>query len=263
MLARLDGATRVSVIIGTPIGQVRSPEGITRVFQQRGRNALLVPMEVAGTDVASLVAALGRVPNLDGVVVTVPHKQAAFACCAEASARARFLGAVNVMRRREDGSFMGDHLDGESLLAALRAKGIDPAGRRALLVGAGGAGSAIGLALVEARVRALVVADIDGSRRDDLVAKLTARFGPCAAAGEADAEGSDLVVNASPAGMRPGDAPPIDATKLAPDMVVADAVTPPGLSGLIAAARIAGAATVTGQEMFDAGAELLADYLQG
>jgi shikimate dehydrogenase len=92
MLARLDGQTRISVIIGSPIAQVRSPEGITRVFQARGRNALLVPIEVAAADVAPLVDALGRVVNLDGIVVTVPHKQAAFACCAEASERARFLG---------------------------------------------------------------------------------------------------------------------------------------------------------------------------
>jgi shikimate dehydrogenase len=167
------------------------------------------------------------------------------------------------MRRRTGASFADDHLDGESLLCALRAKGCDPAGRRALLIGAGGAGSAIGLALIEAGVAELKIADIDAWRSSDLAMRLAARLGARASAGDADAQGFDIVVNASPAGMRPGDAPPLDVTKLAPDMVLADAVTPPGVSALIAAARAAGAATVTGQEMFDAGAGLLADYLQG
>jgi shikimate dehydrogenase len=263
MLSQLDGRTRISVIIGTPIAQVRSPEGITRVFQERGINALLVPMEIAAADVAPLVAALGHVPNLDGIVVTVPHKQAALVCCTATSERARFLGAVNVMRRLADGGFEGDHLDGESLLAALRAKGIDPAGRRALLIGAGGAGSAIGLALVEAGVMQLTIADIDAGRSSDLASRLGQRVGARVSAGDADARGFDVVVNASPAGMRPGDAPPLDVTRLAPDMVVADAVTPPGVSALIAAAQAAGAATVSGQAMFDAGAGLLADHLLG
>jgi shikimate dehydrogenase len=263
MLSQLDGRTRISVIIGTPIAQVRSPEGITRVFQKRGINALLVPMEVAAADVAGVVAALGRIPNLDGIVVTVPHKQAALACCKATSERVRFLGAVNVMRRRADGGFAGDHLDGESLLAALRAKGIDPAGRRALLIGAGGAGSAIGLALVEAGVMQLTIADIDASRRDQLATRLAARYGAGVTAGKADAQGFDLIVNASPAGMRPGDRPPLDAARIGPDIVVADVVTPPGVSALIAAAQAAGAVTVSGQQMFDAGAGLLADHLLG
>ncbi len=263
MLSHLDGTTRFSVIIGTPIAQVRSPGGITRVFQARGLNALVVPMEVAPADVGGLVGALAKVPNLDGIVVTVPHKPAAFACCADMSERARFLGAVNVMRRRLAGDFAGDHVDGESLLAALRSSGFDPAGSRALLLGAGGAGSAIGLALLEAETRFLAIVDTDMTRRDQLVARLSARFPGRCATGAPEPRGFDLVVNATPAGMRPGDAPPLDVSLLSSGMTVADAVTPPGISALIAGARSAGCKTVTGQEMFDAGVGLLADFLLG
>lgn len=261
MLARLDGETRLSVIIGTPIAQVRSPEGITRELQARGLNALLVPMEIAPRDVAALISALGRVPNLDGIVVTVPHKQAAFACCDETSERAGFLGAVNVMRRRPDGTFAGDHLDGESLSAALRSKGFDPSGRRVLLLGAGGAGSAIGLALLEAGAGILTICDTNAARREALAARLAVRFPARAQTGDADARGFDLVVNATPQGMRAGDAAPVDITQITSAMAVADAVTPPGVSALIAAARAAGCNTVAGPEMFDAGAALLADFL--
>ncbi len=263
MISRLDGTTRFSVIIGSPIAQVRSPEGITRVFQARGLNALVIPMEVASDDVGGLVGALAKVPNLDGIVVTVPHKPAAFGCCAETTERARFLRAVNVMRRRPTGDFAGDHVDGESLLAALRSTGVDPAGSHALLVGAGGAGSAIGLALLEAGTRSLAIADTDLARRDDLVARLSARFSGRCAGGTPDPHGFDLIVNATPAGMRQGDAPPLDISRLAGGITVADAVTPPGISALIAGARSAGCKTVTGQEMFDAGVGLLADFLLG
>jgi shikimate dehydrogenase len=194
MLARLDGRTRVSVIIGTPIAQVRSPEGITREMQARGLNAVLVALDVQASDVAGLIAALGCIANIDGITVTVPHKQAAFNCCREASDRARFLGAVNVMRRLPAGGFVGDHVDGESMLKALAAARFEVRGCFALLVGAGGAGSAIALALMEAGAARLQIADADEARRDGLVGRLASRFGPGVSAGVADPRGFDLVV---------------------------------------------------------------------
>ena len=92
-----------------------------------------------------------RLKNLDGIVVTIPHKFACYQACASATERAHFLRTVNLMRRRADGSWHGDMVDGLGFVGAARAKGIDPRGMRALLVGAGGAGSAIALALGRGR----------------------------------------------------------------------------------------------------------------
>lgn len=261
MLTRIDGATRVSVIIGTPIRQVRSPEGITRCFQSRGIDAVLVPFEVAPSHVADLIAALAHVASLDGIVVTVPHKQAAFLACRHTTARAKTLQAVNVMRRLPEGGFVGDHLDGESLMTAFATKSVSAAGRSALLIGAGGAGSAIALSLLDAGVTRLVVHDLDHARSMDLVGRLAVVHPGRIAAGAPASADFDLIVNASPVGMRAGDSAPIDTSRLAPATIVADCVTPPGLSALVAAARAKGLVTVTGQEVFDAGADLLADYL--
>ena len=263
MLARLDGSTRVSVIIGTPIAQVRSPEGITREMQARGHNGLLVPLEVQPADLAGLVEALGKAANLDGITVTVPHKQAAFRCCREVSERARFLRAVNVMRRRPDGTFAGDHVDGESLLLAMRGARFEVRGASALLIGAGGAGSAIALALLEAGAKRLVIAETDHARRDDLAQRLAARFAGAVDTGTAVATGFDLVVNATPIGMRAGDPAPLDTGLLEARMTVADVVTPPGDSALIVAAREHCCTTVTGREMFDAGVGLLTEFMLG
>lgn len=266
MLAKLDGSTRISVIIGTPIVQVRSPEGITRELQRRGLNALLVPLELAAKDVPALVDALALSPSIDGIIVTVPHKEIAATCCQALTPRAQFLGAVNVMRRTPTGGFLGDHVDGESLRLALADAGVELAGARALLIGCGGAGAAIGLAVLEAGVAALALADTQGQRSEALRSKLARRFPDREIATASDAstaKRAHIVINASPVGMRPDDPSPIDVSWLRPDMAVADATTPPGDSALIIAARRLGCRTVDGRTMFSAGIGLLTDALVG
>src|SRR5262249_58589448 len=84
-------------------------------------------------------------------VITSPHKFAALRHCDEASDRARFLGAANVLRRIAADRWHGDMTDGAAMVAALRRAGCEPGGRRALVIGAGGAGSAVALAPIEAR----------------------------------------------------------------------------------------------------------------
>ena len=164
-------------------------------------------------------------------MVTVPHKFAASRHCETLSERARQLAAVNVMRRETDGRWSGDMTDGIALVAALRAQGFEPKGRRALVVGAGGAGSAVALALVEAGA-SVAVSEIDPGRRDDL----RQRLAPSVAVGSGDPSGFDLVVNASPMGMAPDDPLPVDAARLAPGAFVADLVTKPAVTPLLDAA---------------------------
>ncbi len=170
----LTGATRLNVIIGDPIAQVKSPAGVTHSFHQRGKDAILVPVQVAPDDLSMFLDVATRLKNLDGIIVTVPHKFGCYKHCATASERSAFLGAVNVMRRAPQGGWHGDIVDGLGFVGAARAHGRDPKGRRALLVGAGGAGSAIALALVEAGVSELALHDEDPKRRDALIGRLNA-----------------------------------------------------------------------------------------
>src|SRR3984957_3598859 len=164
MLPELTGATRVHLIVGDPIAQTKSPAGLTRIFAERGIDAVCIPMHVAAANFAAFMAAAKRVRNIDGIVVTVAHKFAPLRHCERASDRARVLAAVNAMRRERDGDWHGDMTDGVALVAALRASGSDPRGRRELAVGAGGAGSAVGLARADAGAR-VAVHDIDAARR--------------------------------------------------------------------------------------------------
>jgi shikimate dehydrogenase len=261
MLSQLNGATRLYLIVGDPVAQTKSPAGLTREFAARKANAVCIPVHVAAADFDAVMAAVKRVRNIDGIVVTIPHKFAALAHCDEATDRARVLGAVNVLCRLADGRWRGDQTDGTAMVAALRQAGCEPAGRQALLVGAGGAGSAVALALIEAGVVALGIADTDAQHRDDLVRRLAERAGMAVRAASADPSGFSLVVNATPAGMRPGDPLPVDAARLDGGAVVADLITEPAMTPLLEAAHRRGCTVVTGTDMFAAQAGIMADLL--
>jgi shikimate dehydrogenase len=262
MFEKLDGSTRLFVVLGDPIAQVKSPSGMTHAFQKRGVNAVVVPMHVTPSDFDAFVRGVGRALNLDGIIVTVPHKFAAFRHCVEATARARILGAVNVLRREAGGNWYGDMLDGIGFVGGIRSVGFDPAGKRALLVGAGGAGSAIALALVDEGVSELAIHDESAERRDGLIGRLRDRRPEVVVrVGSADPTGFELVVNATPAGMKPGDELPVLANKLHASTFVGDVITAPVVTPLIEQARHLGCATQIGLEMFNAEATLMLDFL--
>jgi len=260
-LSKYSGATRVVYVVGDPIVQVKSPYGVTKLLRQRGADAIVAPAHIAPADLAAWVAATQTMRNCDGIIVTVPHKFAALALCQQATPQARSIGAVNVMRREAEGGWYGDMCDGAGYVAGLRSAGCDPRGLRALLVGAGGAGSAIAHALVDAGVASLALHDTDGGRREDLARKLRAYCGVAPMIGSDSPEGYDLVINATPMGMRPGDPMPIRLEYLAPSTFVGDVVTMPAVPPLIERARIRGCRTMTGTTMFEAVRDRMVDFL--
>ncbi len=246
----LSGKTRVYYIVGDPIEQVKSPGGMTAGFGTLGMDAVVLPAHVSREAFATFFAGVKATQNVDGVIATVPHKFSIAEQCDDLTPRARLLGAVNVARRRADGTWFGDQVDGLGFVQALRKTGLDPHGVRVLVVGAGGAGSAIAEALLAAGVGSLAICDQDGDRRKHLVDRLsTLKLGAVSAA-SADPAGMDVVVNATPMGMRAEDPCPVRIASLTAHMVVGDAITVPEISPLIAAARAAGCRTVTGPEMF-------------
>lgn len=257
----LSGATRLYIIVGDPIAQVKSPAGMTAAFNARGHDGILVPVQVGSADLGDLLAVARRLKNLGGVVVTVPHKFACFSHCAAASERATFIGSVNIMRQCAEGGWYGDIVDGLGFVGAAVNAGFAPVGKRALLVGAGGAGSAIALALIDAGVAELAIHDADVARRDALIARLNALDRGKAMVGSTDPAGFDLVGNATPMGMKEGDPLPLDAAKLAPSTHVGCVITQPAVSPLIAAARAAGCPTSTGIEMYLALQEKMVNFL--
>jgi shikimate dehydrogenase len=124
-------------------------------------------------------------------------------------------------------------VDGIGFVGAVRAQGFDLKGKRALQIGAGGAGSAIALALVDAGVRELAIHDEDAARRDSLVARLNALGNAKVVIGSPDPSGFDLVANATPAGMKDADPLPVDVSKLSPSTFVGCVITVPAVSPIV------------------------------
>src|SRR5262249_41804054 len=151
----VNGATRLYGIIGDPIAQVRSPAVFTEKFRALGVNAVLVPLQAQPAAFGDCMRGLKALANLDGMLVTIPFKNSVMAYVDTVLPAARRIGAVNALRRERDGSWSGDMFDGTGFLGGLRASGVDPKGRSIMLIGAGGAGSAIADALAEAGAAAI------------------------------------------------------------------------------------------------------------
>lgn len=257
----LSGRTRLYGVVGDPIAQVKSPGVLTRMLGERGVDAVLLPLQVTVEDFDAFMDGIKRLRNLDGLVFTIPHKFAGYRHAEEVSDRARFLQSINVLGRDcTTGRWRGDMFDGAGLVGALAAAGWDARGKRALLIGAGGAGSAVALALVEAGVEALAIHDVDAARGDRLVAALAGRGDAVVTTGSTDPTGFDLAVNITPAGMRPDDPLPFEVDRMAPGTAVADAVTAPPVTQLIRAAQERGCLTVGGAAMHTAQTDMILDF---
>ena len=120
------GATRVIFIVGDPIAQVKSPYGVTEAMRAHGAEVIVVPAHVKPADIDAFFALTERMPNVDGIIVTVPHKFDAARLSPHVTARARSIGAANVVRRAADGTWEADMCDGEGYVAGLRQAGCEP-----------------------------------------------------------------------------------------------------------------------------------------
>ena len=263
MSVTLNGETRLFPIIGDPIKYARSPERMTAYFAARGFNGLCIPCEVPDGTLPDVMRAMAAIRNVDGLLVTMPHKFKVPAYCATTSDRTKLLGAVSVVRRNADGHWHGDMLDGLAFLKAQVDQGARPKGARILLVGAGAAGSAIAIALLEAGARELIIHDSDESRTQKLLQVVAGVAQGRAKSGPADPTGCDMVCNATSAGMAAGDALPVAAEVLKYDMFVGDVIAGHGLTPFLRAAQSAGCKTANGDQMVEAGQTMMLDFMLG
>jgi shikimate dehydrogenase len=248
--ARITGTTRLYAVLGDPITQVQAPTLVNDLFRRLGRDAVLVPVHARPGDLTTVLAGLRAMENLDGLLVTVPHKAAACAFADRVSATVAVTGSTNAVRREPDGSWYADNFDGAGFVTGLRQAGHDLGGRQAVLVGAGGAGSAIAAALLDAGVAGLAVCDPDTVRLHALLDRLTARWpGRVAGTDRPDLAGVQLAINATPLGLRPDDPLPFDPAGLPAGAVVADIIMQPRETRLLCAAASRGLSVHQGQHM--------------
>jgi shikimate dehydrogenase len=258
----LSGDTNIIPIVGHPIAQVKSPAGLSRLFSERGVNSLVIPADVSPDHLQTFLAAVSITRNVPGLIATVPHKRALAKFCDRLTDRARYAGSANVMFRSETG-WVGDNTDGLGHCHGIIAAGGTIRNKHVLLIGAGGAGSAMAYEFLNMGCLSLAIHDIEAVRRDHLIARLDQKFPGRVHVGSTDAGGFDLVSNATPLGMSGQDDFPVNPDTLSTGQFVAEVVTKPVMTPLLKCALELGCDIMTGDQMFEAQSDILIQVLGG
>lgn len=244
-------------LIGWPVEHSLSPTMQNAAFAALSMDWEYVLLPVPPEEVERVVRGLAA-RSFRGANVTVPYKEAVIPYLPSLTEAARAIGAVNTLIVREDGRLVGENTDWTGFLAALRESGFDPEGRRALLLGAGGAARAVAYALVRSGVRVIVL-----NRRPERAEELVRTLGSGVPKGSMqagllepgtllrEARHADLLVNATSVGMwpRPDESPWPDGLPIPSHLTVLDLVYRPLETKLLRQAREAGARTVNGLGM--------------
>ena len=249
----IDGQTAVYLIIGDPVEQVQAPTSFNRIFALLGINAVLVPAHVAPADLQAFVSTVFRASNIQGLWVTIPHKAPLLNWLDSSTDLARVAGAVNAVRRTAGGQLEGGLFDGEGFVASLGYFQIAYAGKRVLILGAGGAAAAIAASLALAGAQApaeIAFYDPTPGRAEQAAARIR-QGSPVAAqaVGSNDPAGFDLVVNATPLGLQASDPLPCDVARMEPHAALVDILMKNQPTPVVRAARARGLVAEPGFEM--------------
>jgi shikimate dehydrogenase len=249
----IDSHTTVYGVFGDPIRHSKSPVMLNRAFRETGINAVYAAFHVLPAQLGDAVRGV-RALGYRGINVTIPHKVEVMQYLDEIDEGARVIGAVNTIVN-EGGRLVGYNTDGIGYVRSLKEEtGLDLAGRRIVLLGAGGAARGVGYALAREGAASLRIVNRTPERAAELAAALSA-YADCAGTGmdgAADAvRDADVVVNTTSIGMHPGvDDIPLDPDLLHDGLVVSDLIYNPLKTRLLAEAERRGARTHGGLGMF-------------
>lgn len=253
--AAIDSQTVLYGVIGDPIRHSKSPVMLNRAFRETGINAVYLAFHVTADRLAAFAEGV-RAAGMGGFNVTIPHKTAIMAHLDEIDPTAGAAGAVNTVVRRGD-RLIGYNTDGIGYVRSLREEaGVDPKGKRIVVLGAGGAARGILFALSQREPAHITIVNRTVSRAEELARMLPAGL-PRAALGPADMREAcaeaDIIINTTSAGMSPNtnELPlGIEAAWLKPEAVASDIVYNPLKTRFLAEAAQAGCRTHGGLGMF-------------
>ena len=247
---RIDGHTELLAHIGHPTHSFKAPLIYNPYFEHAGINAVVVPMGCRAEAFPALLRSVFALENIRGALITMPHKVSVVGLLDEVSPTVRVAGACNAVRRDASGRLVGDLFDGEGFVRGVRRKGVEPRGARVLVAGAGGVGSAIAASFAAAGVAALSLFDLRAESAETLAARLREHYPAVEVrTGSNDPAGHDIVVNATPLGMEPGDPLPLDVARLAPTTFVGEVVMRQQMTAFLQAAQARGCRFQVGTDM--------------
>lgn len=251
----ITGRGKVIAHVGYPTESFKAPMIYNPWFEAKGIDAVVVPLGVTSADFGTVMPALLRVTTLHGALITMPHKVSVLGLADEVTATARIAGAANALVKRADGSVLADMFDGAGFVRGVERKGKLIAGSQVIVSGCGGVGSAIAASLAATSVQGggpgrLMLFDRDAAVSDALAGRLRQYYPKLPVfTGSADPAGFDLVVNATPLGMKAGDALPFDVDRIGADAFVGEVVMKAEFTPLLIAARAKGCAVQVGTDM--------------
>jgi len=244
------GTTALIAHIGYPTHTFKAPLVYNPYFEHAGIDAVVVPMGCEGGPYPDFLRAVFRLTNILGALITMPHKVTTVGLLDELSPAVKIAGSCNAVRRSPDGRLQGDLFDGEGFVRGVRRKGGKVEGARALVVGAGGVGSAIAASLAAAGAARLTLYDARAEAAASLAERLREHYPRLrVSAGTKDPAGHDLVVNATPLGMSDGDPLPVDVARLAPQTFVGEVVMSQEMTAFLRAAQARGCRFQVGTDM--------------
>ena len=244
------GTTRIIAHLGYPTESFKAPMIYNPYFEKHGIDAVVVPMGCKPDTYPDLLRLVFGLSNIHGALVTMPHKVTTVALLDEASTTVKVAGSCNAVRLGPHGELIGDMFDGEGFVRGVIRRGRKLAGARALVVGSGGVGSAIAASLANAGVAELALFDANAPVMNSLADRLRMHYPNLKVViGSNDPAGWDVVVNATPLGMRDGDPLPMDVARIAPSTFVGEVVMKNEVTPFLAAAQARGCETQTGVDM--------------
>ena len=257
----VNGKTRVYGIVGDPIEQVRSPEMVTWEMQKRHHNAVLIPMHIARDEFDTVMPQIMRMRNLDGLIFTIPFKAQAITLAKTLGPQASQIGAINALKKHSNGAWSGEIFDGIGCVEAFKQRGITLQDKRLQLIGLGGAGSAICVALAYEKPKLLRLFDIN-AQTTERMAKMVNTISPqtVVEVGLPLAEGIDILLNASPVGMLSDARLPLAVEQFKKELIVFDAIVMPENTPLLSLAQDCGCQVVRGREMMLGQISKIVDY---
>ncbi|MBB4236909.1 shikimate dehydrogenase family protein [Rhizobium esperanzae] len=246
----INGTTKLIAHLGYPTESFKAPLIYNPYFEKTGIDAVVVPMGCRPEDYPTFLKLVFRLSNIHGALITMPHKVSTMALLDETSTNAKVAGACNAVRLGADGRLIGDMFDGEGFVRGVLRKGKKVEGARALVVGAGGVGSAIAASLAQAGVAHLAIFDANATTATALLDRLKTYYPQLQVTiGSLDPAGFDIVVNATPLGMRRGDPLPIDVERISPSTFVGEVVLSREITPFLEAVRARGCAFQVGTDM--------------
>ncbi|MGZ4031231.1 MAG: shikimate dehydrogenase [Tumebacillaceae bacterium] len=249
----ISSSTRLTGLFGHPVSHSKSPQMHNAAFAHLGLDFAYLAFDVMPEQVQAAVHSI-RALGLRGVNVTIPHKVAVMPHLDGVSEEAQLIGAVNTIVN-EAGRLIGYNTDGIGYITALREEtGFDVAGKKVLLLGAGGAARAVAGQMALSGAGQLTIAARDREKAQELadhLAAFAATNGCTFGDAEEMASAYDLIVNTTPVGMHPHvEQVPFDTSRLQAGQLVCDLIYNPRETRFLQEAAARGCRTHGGLGMF-------------